>query len=100
MDGFAQAHLISQYPIEVIVVEGDKPLKANKLIVFKLSALKYGWLLLDFLLDGVGEVIVYFVGVIEGRLKGFFSDKLVPVLRLIVLIVVLRCAFLNEHLCA
>jgi hypothetical protein len=41
-------------------------LQANKLIVLKLSSFEYGGLLFDILLDSMREIIVDFIGVVEG----------------------------------
>lgn len=56
-----------QGAVQVVVVKRDKPLQANQLVILQLSALEDGWLLLDILLDCVRQVVVDFVGVVEGR---------------------------------
>lgn len=42
-------------------------MQANQLVILQLTALEDGWLFLDVLLDCVRQVVVDFVGVVEGR---------------------------------
>lgn len=61
MDGLSETHLISKDAVEAVIVEGDQPLQANQLVVLELSSFEYGGLFLDFLLNCMGEVVVYVI---------------------------------------
>ena len=58
LNRLAQSHLIRKYTVQIVVVKRYQPLQPMKLISFELPALKNSWLLLDVLLDGVGQVVV------------------------------------------
>ena len=61
MDGLAQPHFVCEDAVEAVVVEGDQPLQSHKLVVFELASFEDAGLFFDFLLDGVGKIVVYFV---------------------------------------
>ena len=50
LDGLAQAHLVGQDAVEVVVVQGDHPLQALQLVCLQVAALEHGRLPLDHLL--------------------------------------------------
>jgi len=69
------------------------------LVVFELSAFEDGRLLLDFLLDGVGEVVVDVIGVVEIRFQCFLVEMITRLLLIVeVVVIVLGGALLDEHL--
>ena len=97
MDGLAQAHLVCEDAVEAVVVEGDQPLQSNKLVVFELSSFEDAGLFFDFLLDGVGEIVVYFVGAVEGIFESLFGHLPINFLQAHLVLIILGISFLNEH---
>lgn len=96
MDGLAEPHFVSQDTVEAVIVEGDQPLQSYQLVVLEFAALENAGLLLDFLLDSVGEVVVDIVGVVEIGLEGLLIDMLSSFSLVIALVVIfLRGALLD-----
>ncbi|KAH9409282.1 hypothetical protein TYRP_010285 [Tyrophagus putrescentiae] len=58
LNGLAQAHLIGENAIEVVVVQRDEPLQAEQLVLLQLAVLQQRTLLGDALVDAVGNVVV------------------------------------------
>ncbi len=65
LNGLTQPHLIRQNPIQVVIVQRDKPLQSNQLIVFELASFQNGRLLLDLLLHSVCQVVIHVVRCVE-----------------------------------
>lgn len=97
MDGLAQAHFVCEDAVEAVVVERDQPLQSNKLIVFELSSFEDTGLFFYFLLDGVGEIVVYFVGAVKGVFESLFGHLPINFLQAHLVLIVLGISFLNEH---
>ena len=97
MDGLAQSHLVCEDAVEAVVVEGDQPLKSHKLVVFEFSAFEDAGLFFYFFLDGVGQIVVHFVGTVEGGFKSLFGHLPINFLQTHLLLVILGVSFLNEH---